>query len=291
MHFNARQKTKCTRNFSGHFGRSESGVRSSPTCPHGRERPITKTFTKAGKFFAAVLKSIVGHLFIVATPIGNLNDITLRALETLKTCDGIACEDTRRTRILLQEYGIDKPLISCRARNEKEASQKILQLLDAGKRISYVSDAGTPGISDPGSILTATARAAGHSITAIPGVSAFTAIVSIAGLPFKSVLFEGFLPQKGLKRKKRLAEILSTGNACVLYESPYRIVKLFEELCEVEKDLGLDKSGKKLHTVVGRELTKMHEETIFGTAQEVLKKLQSSAHIKGEFCIFVTAKA
>lgn len=228
---------------------------------------------------------------MVATPIGNLKDITLRAIETLKACDVIACEDTRHTRILLQEYGIEKRLISCRARNETEASEKIVALLDKGERVGYVSDAGTPGVSDPGSIVAAKARNAGHRVTAIPGVSALTALISVCGLPFRSVLFEGFLPQKGLKRQKRLFEILSTGTACVLYESPYRIVKLFEELCEVEKQLGLDKAEKKLHAIVGRELTKIHEELITGTVREILQKLQSETTVKGEFCIFVTISA
>lgn len=230
----------------------------------------------------------MGELFIVATPIGNLKDITLRALETLKACDIIACEDTRRTRILLQEYGIEKPLISCRARNEAEASTKILSLLEQDKTVAYVSDAGTPGVSDPGSILVAKTRKNGHKITAIPGVSALTTIISLSGLPFRSVLFEGFLPQKGLKRQKRLFEILSSGTACVLYESPHRIIKLFEELCKVEKSLGLDKNKKKVHAIVGRELTKIHEELITGTVTEILEKLKANTVIKGEFCVFVT---
>lgn len=230
----------------------------------------------------------VGELLIVATPIGNLKDVTLRALEVLKTCDVIACEDTRHTRILLQEYGIEKPLVSCRARNEAEASARILTLLEQNKIVAYVSDAGTPGVSDPGSILVAKARKGGHKITAIPGVSALTTIISLSGLPFRSVLFEGFLPQKGLKRQKRLFEILSSDTACVLYESPHRIIKLFEELCEVEKSLGLDKEQKKIHTVVGRELTKIHEELITGTVTEVLEKLKTVTVLKGEFCVFVT---
>lgn len=233
----------------------------------------------------------MGELFIVATPIGNLKDITLRALDTLKSCDVIACEDTRHTSILLKEYGIEKKLVSCRARNEADAAERIVEFLAKGSKVAYVSDAGTPGISDPGSILVAKAREAGHKVTAVPGASALTAITSIAGVPYKAVTFEGFLPQKGLKRKKRLLELLSAGNACVLYESPYRIIKLFEELCEVEVDLGLDKTSKKLHTIVGRELTKIHEEIIFGSVQDVLAKLKTSATIKGEFCIFVTIAA
>lgn len=232
----------------------------------------------------------MGELFIVGTPIGNLKDITFRAIETLRACDFIACEDTRHTRILLQEYAIEKKLISCRARNEREATNKILKLLDDGKNIAYVSDAGTPGVSDPGNILVSATRSANHKITVIPGVSALTSIISVAGLPFKCVLFEGFLPQKGLKRKKRLLDIFATEVACVLYESPYRIIKLFEELCEVEKELGLDKANKKMHTVIGRELTKVHEELICGTVGEALEKLKSSTQIKGEFCVFVTIK-
>ena len=228
---------------------------------------------------------------MVATPIGNLKDITLRAIETLKACSVIACEDTRHTRILLDEYGIQKKLLSCRARNEAEASEKIIALLAKGEKVAYVSDAGTPGVSDPGSILVAKARAAGHRVTAIPGVSALTALISVCGLPFRSVLFEGFLPQKGIKRQKRHFEILSSGTACVLYESPFRIVKLFEELCEVESQLGLDKTEKKLHATVGRELTKIHEELIAGNVAEVLQKLQSCTVLKGEFCVFVTIGA
>ena len=190
---------------------------------------------------------------MVATPIGNLKDITLRAIETLKACSVIACEDTRHTRILLDEYGIQKKLLSCRARNEAEASEKIIALLAKGEKVAYVSDAGTPGVSDPGSILVAKARAAGHRVTAIPGVSALTALISVCGLPFRSVLFE--------------------------------------ELCEVERQLGLDKTEKKLHATVGRELTKIHEELIAGNVAEVLQKLQSCTVLKGEFCVFVTIGA
>ena len=230
----------------------------------------------------------MGELFVVASPIGNLSDITIRALEILRSCDRIACEDTRHTSVLLKHFGIEKPLISCRARNECEASVKILQVLDKGEKFAFVSVGGTPGVSDPGSLLVAKAREKGHTIIPIPGVSACTTLISVVGIPFKSFIFEGFLPQKGLKRQKRLQELLSTGCAVVLYESPYRIIKLFEELVAVEKILGLDKKGKNMQAIVGRELTKIHEQLIRGSVAEVLQKLSTETTIKGEFCVFVT---
>lgn len=224
---------------------------------------------------------------MVATPIGNLQDITLRAIETLRSCDVIACEDTRHTRILLSHLGIEKPVLSCRARNESFAAGKVLEVLADGKNVAYVSDAGTPGISDPGAILVAAVRQAGHKITAIPGASALTALVSVAGLPFKSLLFEGFLPQKGLKRQKRLMELLETGCAVVVYESPYRIIKLFEELFDVERQMRLDEKGKMVQTIVGREMTKLHEQLLTGSVVEVSRRLQTDVVIKGEFCVLM----
>ncbi|MCP4296953.1 MAG: 16S rRNA (cytidine(1402)-2'-O)-methyltransferase, partial [Proteobacteria bacterium] len=188
----------------------------------------------------------MGDLYIVATPIGNLNDITYRAVETLKNVDIIACEDTRQSRKLLNHYGISKHLISCRARNEVNSSSGIVKLLEEGKDIAYVSDAGTPGISDPGSILVRAARDAGFEIIPIPGASAQTALASIGGFKGKSVLFEGFLAQKSGKRKRRLRELLDREEAFVIYESPYRIEKLMKELSDAEPERLL---------IVGREMT------------------------------------
>ena len=218
---------------------------------------------------------------MVATPIGNLKDISFRALETFQEADFIACEDTRHTLGLLTHYEISKPLISCRAVNEAAASEKIVKLLDEGKKIAYASDAGTPAISDPGSILVRTAREAGHTIIPIPGASAFGAIMSIAGTYDKTVVFEGFLSPKAGKRKRRLQELFDFGAGFVLYESPYRIVKLLADIAEID-------SSREL--IVGRELTKLHEEIIKGQAAEVLQNFEKRLSIKGEFSVFVTGK-
>ncbi len=218
---------------------------------------------------------------MVATPIGNLKDISFRALETFQEADFIACEDTRHTLGLLTHYEISKPLISCRAVNEASASEKIVKLLDEGKKIAYASDAGTPAISDPGSILVRTAREAGHTIIPIPGASAFGAIMSIAGTYDKTVVFEGFLSPKAGKRKRRLQELFDFGAGFVLYESPYRIVKLLADIAEID-------SSREL--IVGRELTKLHEEIIKGPASEVLQNFEKRPSIKGEFSVFVTGK-
>lgn len=223
----------------------------------------------------------MGILFVVATPIGNLKDISFRALETFQEADFIACEDTRHTLGLLTHYEISKPLISCRAVNEAAASEKIVKLLDEGKKIAYASDAGTPAISDPGSILVRMAREAGHTIIPIPGASAFGAIMSIAGTYDKTVVFEGFLSPKGGKRKRRLQELFDFGAGFVLYESPYRIVKLLSDIAEID-------SNREL--IVGRELTKLHEEIIKGPAAEVLQNFEKRPSIKGEFSVFVTGK-
>jgi len=223
----------------------------------------------------------VGILFVVATPIGNLKDISFRALETFQEADFIACEDTRHTLGLLTHYEISKPLISCRAVNEASASEKIVKLLDEGKKIAYASDAGTPAISDPGSILVRTAREAGHTIIPIPGASAFGAIMSIAGTYDKTVVFEGFLSPKAGKRKRRLQELFDFGAGFVLYESPYRIIKLLADIAEID-------SNREL--IVGRELTKLHEEIIKGPAAEVLQNFEKRPSIKGEFSVFVTGK-
>jgi len=218
---------------------------------------------------------------VVATPIGNLKDISFRALETFQEADFIACEDTRHTLGLLTHYEISKPLISCRAVNEAAASEKIVKLLDEGKKIAYASDAGTPAISDPGSILVRMAREAGHTIVPIPGASAFGAIMSIAGTYDKTVVFEGFLSPKAGKRKRRLQELFDFGAGFVLYESPYRIVKLLADIAEID-------SSREL--IVGRELTKLHEEIIKGPASEVLQNFEKRPSIKGEFSVFVTGK-
>ncbi len=218
-------------------------------------------------------------LFIVGTPIGNLGDITFRAVETFKSVDVIAAEDTRHTLQLLNHLEITKPLISCRSQNEEFASQKIIKLLDEGQTVAYASDAGTPGISDPGAVLAGLARKAGHTVVPIPGPSAFASLVSVAGAGGKTLIFEGFLSPKPGRRRSRLRELLATGDAIVLYESPFRIVKLLVDIAEID--------GTR-RVVVGRELTKLHEEIVEGTAEEIRDDFANRDKVLGEFAVFIS---
>ena len=221
----------------------------------------------------------MSELFIVATPIGNLGDITYRAIETLKSVDYVAAEDTRHTLQLLNHFEIKKPMISCRAQNEAEVSKKIIALLEEGKSVAFASDAGTPGISDPGAVLVTEVRKAGFNVVPIPGASAFATLVSVAGTGGKTIIFEGFLSPKYGRRKNRVKELLLTGAAFVLYESPYRIVKLLNDIADID-------SNRRV--VVGRELTKLHEEIVDGTAKEVYEDFAGRTKILGEFAIFVS---
>ena len=223
----------------------------------------------------------VSKLYIVGTPIGNLGDITFRALETFKSVDVIAAEDTRHTLQLLNHFEIKKPLVSCRSQNEQFASEKIIKLLDDGQKVAYASDAGTPGISDPGAILAGLARKAGHQVIPIPGPSAFATLASVAGAGGKTLVFEGFLSPKPGRRRSRLRELLATGDAIILYESPYRVVKLLTDIADIS-------SSRRV--VVGRELTKLHEEITEGTAKEVLEDYSSRKQVLGEFAIFISGE-
>lgn len=220
----------------------------------------------------------MGKLYIIATPIGNLGDITFRALETLKSVDTIACEDTRHSVRLLNHYEIRKPLISCRSQNEAHVAEQISELLKEGKDIAYVSDAGTPGLSDPGNRLVQIVRSNGFDVVPIPGVSAFAAIISVAGTSGKSVTFDGFLSPKPGKRRKRVKELLERGESFLLYESPFRIIKLVKDIAELEPTRIL---------LIGREMTKIYEEFIEGTALEILETLESKQKVKGEFSLLV----
>ncbi len=221
----------------------------------------------------------MGVLYVVATPIGHLGDITLRALETLKAVDIIAAEDTRHTLQLLNAHSIVKRLISCRAANEAASADGIVKLLGEGKNVAYCTDAGTPGLSDPGAVLVAAVRAAGFSVVPIPGASAFASLVSVGGFGGRTVTFDGFLSVKSGKRQRRVDELLSRGEAFVLYESPFRIVKLLQAIADTEP-------GRKL--VVAREMTKSHEEFLSGTALAVLNDLKARPIIKGEFAVLVS---
>lgn len=221
----------------------------------------------------------MGTLSIVATPIGNLEDITLRALRTLKECDVIYAEDTRVISKLLARYEIKKPLQRLDAATETKKASEIVERLEAGERIAYVSDAGTPGISDPGARLVAAVRALlpAAIIEAIPGASALTAALSIAGLDTTGFTFLGFLPHKK-GRQTALGKIAESEIPVVLYESPHRILKLLEELKPLEVS----------RVIIARELTKMHEELISGTVEEVQEHfaLHPDA-VRGEFVVII----
>lgn len=223
-----------------------------------------------------------GTLSIVATPIGNLGDITLRALDTLKAADTIACEDTRVTSKLLARYDIQKPLLIFHARSGRMASDRILALLADGKRVALVTDAGTPGISDPGSELVRSVRdRLGGEVTieALPGPSALVAALQIAGAPTHEFLFLGFLPHKK-GRQTLFKEIAKEKRAVVFYESPHRIEKALASLAEVLPE--------NRRVAVARELTKLHEEFIEGTPRETASYFaNNSDKVRGEFVVIV----
>lgn len=221
----------------------------------------------------------MSKLYVVGTPIGNLGDMTFRAVETLKEVDFVAAEDTRHTLQLLNHFEIKKPLISCRSQNEKFAGEKIVKLLDEGHSVAYASDAGTPGISDPGAVLVDLVREAGHEVIPIPGASAFATLISVAGSGGKTLIFEGFLSPKPGRRRSRLRELMGTRDAIIIYESPFRITKLLTDIADID-------STRRV--VVGRELTKLHEEVISGSAEDMKNDFAQRQSIKGEFAIFIS---
>ena len=224
-----------------------------------------------------------GTLSIVATPIGNLADITLRALETLKNADAITCEDTRVSAKLLARYEIQKPLLIFHARSGRVAADRILALLAEDKRVALITDAGTPGISDPGTELVRLVRdkLPETRIEAIPGPSALAAALSIAGVPTNEFIFLGFLPHKK-GRQTLFKEIAQEKRTTVFYESPHRIEKALASLSEVLPE------GRRV--TIARELTKMHESVVQGTAQEVAAHFASRpTEVRGEFVVIVSA--
>jgi 16S rRNA (cytidine1402-2'-O)-methyltransferase len=218
-------------------------------------------------------------LYLVATPIGNLEDITLRALRTLKECDVIAAEDTRRTGQLLKHFGISKPLLSYHQFNEAQRSQQLLERLQRGERIALVTDAGSPGISDPGERVVREAVKAGFRVEPVPGPSALIAALTASGLPTEEFHFVGFLPHKSGQRRTKLEALKGIPGTLVFYESPFRIEKLLTELHEVMPG----------HWVVlARELTKRFEEFLRGTPEELLAIFEKRA-FKGEFVVMVSS--
>ena len=234
---------------------------------------------KLSNNFNLVYRGFMAALYIIGTPIGNLGDISFRAVETLKKADLVACEDTRRTLKLLNHLGIKVKTLSCRARNEETAAEKALAALNLGQTVVYATDAGTPALSDPGAALARMAAAAGHEVIPIPGPSAFAALLSVAGGRDKTVVFEGFLSPKPGRRKSRLSELMSMNAACVLYESPFRVLKLLMDIAEID--------GQR-YVCVGREMTKIHEEFIRGPAAEILEILGQRKEQIGEFSLYIS---
>jgi 16S rRNA (cytidine1402-2'-O)-methyltransferase len=221
---------------------------------------------------------MTGTLYIVATPIGNLEDITLRALRVLREADLIACEDTRQTRKLLDHAGISKPTVSYHDHNESERAAELIAKLEAGMKIALVSDAGTPLISDPGYRLVAAAIDAGIPVVPIPGPCAAVAALSASGLPPDSFRFCGFLPPKSSQRRKFLEELASETCTLIFYEAPHRALNALEDIGAV--------MGER-RVVLAREVSKIHEEFLRGTAAEIRAQLGERAVVRGEITILV----
>ncbi len=227
-------------------------------------------------------------LYLVATPIGNLEDITLRALRVLKNADRIACEDTRQTQKLLNHFGIETPTTSCHEHNEAEKAREFVEELKQGARIAVVSDAGMPGISDPGMTLASAAIEAGIAVYPIPGANAALSALVASGLPTANFLYAGFLPPKSGARRaelERLAGLVSDDESLTLvfYEAPHRILETLEDVEKVW--------GAECRVVVARELTKLHEEFLRGTVGEVRNDLASRDRVRGEITLLVDAKS
>ncbi len=226
-------------------------------------------------------------LYLVATPIGNLGDITLRALDVLKRADRIACEDTRQTQKLLNHFEITTPTISCHQHNERHRAAELIGILKAGGRIAVVSDAGMPGISDPGGWLVAEAIAAGVPVIPIPGANAALTALVASGLPTNEFVFLGFLPEKAGARRTRLEDLAAEPRefpqTLIFYEAPHRILDTLADLESIW--------GSALRVVAARELTKMHEEFLRGTVAGVRCNLAARDRIRGEFTLLIESPA
>jgi 16S rRNA (cytidine1402-2'-O)-methyltransferase len=219
-------------------------------------------------------------LYVVATPIGNLADITLRAIDTLKSVDRVAAEDTRVSGQLLAHFNISRPLVSIREHNEREAANKVIAWIAAGEAVAYVSDAGTPAVSDPGARLVAAVRAAGLTVVPVPGVSAVTTALSAAGLESGQWLFHGFLPPKTGARKAQLQTLAALGSALVFYEAPHRIEETLADMAAV-----LDSTRQ---VTLARELTKRFESIVTLPLREASDWLAADPnHVRGEFVVIV----
>lgn len=222
-----------------------------------------------------------GHLYLVPTPIGNLEDISLRALRILKEVDLVLAEDTRTTKKLFQHYDIDTPLRAFHAHNEHKVTENIVTQLVAGANWALVSDAGSPGISDPGFLLARACQSAGVRVEALPGATAFVPALTASGLPSDKFYFEGFLPHKK-GRQTRLQFLATLPCTFVLYESPYRLVKCLEQLIE--------HCGAERQACVARELSKLHEDVRTATLTELLAHYKPQTKVRGEIVVVVAGE-
>ncbi|HEX7729844.1 MAG TPA: 16S rRNA (cytidine(1402)-2'-O)-methyltransferase [Terracidiphilus sp.] len=226
-------------------------------------------------------------LYLVATPIGNLGDITLRALDVLRAADLIACEDTRQTQKLLNHFAVDARTVSYHMHNERERSAELVEAITSGKRVALVSDAGTPGINDPGGWLVTEAIAAGVAVIPIPGANAALAALIASGLTTEEFVYLGFLPEKAGARRTRLEDLAAqpraTAQTLIFYEAPHRIL---ETLADVEAAF-----GDLPRAAVGRELTKLHEEFLRGPVSEIRRSLAARDRVRGEFVLLLEAPA
>jgi 16S rRNA (cytidine1402-2'-O)-methyltransferase len=223
--------------------------------------------------------SLAPGLYLVATPIGNLEDITLRAVRVLKEADLIACEDTRRTQKLLNRYSVSTRTVSYHEHNEMTRAPELVLELERGARIALVTDAGMPGISDPGFRLISLAIRHHAPVVPIPGASAFLAALVASGLPTDSFRFSGFLPAKCGQRREVLESVRNSPRTQVFYEAPHRVKEALEEIVDI---LGADR-----HVVIAREVTKVHEEFLRGRAADLLSQLQTRSEIKGEITLLI----
>jgi len=233
----------------------------------------------ASQAAAAAKSSLAPGLYLVATPIGNLEDITLRALRVLKEADVIACEDTRHTQKLLSHYGISARTTSYHEHNEMTRAPELVVELEQGARVALVSDAGMPGISDPGFRLVSLAIRHHVPVVPVPGASAFLSALVASGLPTDAFRFSGFLPAKTGQRRQLLESIRESPRTQVFYEAPHRVKEALADIVEV--------LGNNRHIVVAREVTKLHEEFLRGRAGEVLDILKSRGEIKGEITLLI----
>lgn len=224
------------------------------------------------------------ELYLCGTPIGNLSDVSQRLLDTLKEVDLIACEDTRRSQKLLNYFSIKTKMISYHEHNEKERSRELIQFLKEGKGIALISDAGMPGVSDPGEILVKKAVEAGIEVIPIPGPSAFLAALVVSGLDISAFSFKAFIPRSGKKRQQFLEELALAKDTTAFYESPYRLKDTLKDLSQFSDELA------SRQAVVAREITKMYEEKYYGTAAELEEKLRDQ-EVKGEIVVVIAGRS